>query len=62
MHSDQEKAIFSQYGWEFDYIGRIWIAPDGTKLTQDALVELTVDADGDLALMRFIVERGQRTV
>ena len=62
MNSDQEKAIFSQYGWEFDFIGRAWVAPDGTKLTLDSLMEITVDSDGDLALMRLIFERGTRKV
>ncbi len=62
MNSDQERKIFSQYGWEFDYIGRTWVAPDGTKLTQDDLMEITTDSDGDLALMRLIVERGTRTL
>ena len=62
MNSDQEKAIVSQYGWEFDFIGRAWVAPDGTKLTLDSLMEITVDSDGDLALMRLIFERGTRKV
>ncbi len=62
MNSQQEKALFAQYGWEYDFIGRIWIAPDGTKLSPDDLMEITVDAEGDLALMRLIVERGTRTV
>lgn len=62
MNSQQEKVIFEQYGWVFDFIARAWIAPDGTKLTQDDLMEITADSGGDLALMRLIVERGTRTV
>ena len=62
MNSQQEKRIFEQYGWEYDFIGRVWVAPDGTKLSPDDLVEITTDSDGDLALMRLIVERGTRTL
>lgn len=62
MNSNQEKVIFEQYGWEYDLIGRVWVAPDGTKLSPEDLMEITVDSDGELALMRLIVERGTRTV
>ncbi len=62
MNSDQEKVLFSQYGWEYDYIGRAWIAPDGTKLSPDDLLEITADREGDISLMRLIVERGKRQV
>ncbi len=62
MNSQQEKVIFEQYGWVYDYIDRLWIAPDGTKLSPEDLMEITVDSDGDLALMRLIVERGTRTL
>ena len=62
MNSDQEKALFDQYQWEYDYVGRVWAAPNGTKLPQDALMELTSNPDGDLALMRLIVECGNRKV
>ncbi len=62
MNSNQERVLFEQYQWEYDFIGRAWIAPDGTKLSPEDLMEITVDSDGDLALMRLIVERGTRTV
>ncbi len=62
MNSDQERVLFEQYGWDYDYIGRLWIAPDGTKLSPEDLMEITVDTEGDLALMRLIVERGTRKV
>ncbi len=62
MNSQQEKRIFEQYGWEYDFVGRCWVAPDGTTLSPEKLVEITVDSDGDLALMRLIVERGTREV
>ncbi len=62
MNSDQEKALFAQYQWEYDYVGRVWAAPDGTKLPQDALMELTANPEGEMALLRLIVECGNRKV
>lgn len=62
MNSQQEKVLFRDWGWEYDFIGRVWIAPDGTKLSPEDLVEITADSDGELALMRLIVERGTRTL
>lgn len=60
MNSDQEKALFAQYSWEYDFIGRAWVAPDNSKLTTDQIMDITADHAGDLALMRFIVEHGKR--
>lgn len=62
MNSQQEKVLFRDWGWEYDFIGRSWVAPDGTKLSLDELLEITADSDGELALMRLIVECGIRTV
>ena len=60
MNSDQERVLFEQYGWEYDYIGRVWLAPDGVKLTQENLMDITEDRTGDLVLMCLIVEHGKR--
>lgn len=62
MNSDQEKVIFEQYGWEYNFIAREWVSPDGTKLTTENLMGITADREGDISLMRLIVERGQREV
>lgn len=62
MNSQQEKILFEQYQWEYDYMSRVWTAPGGTMLSQDDVMGITADADGDLALMRYIVEHGQRKV
>ncbi len=62
MNSQQEKALFEDWGWIYDYIGRAWCAPDGTKLSPEDLMEITADKEGDISLMRLIVERGQRKV
>lgn len=60
MNSDQEKALFAQYGWEYDYIGRKWVAPNGCEISTDQIMEVTSYPAGDLALMRLIVENGHR--
>lgn len=60
MNSDQERAIFEQYGWAYNYVARAWVAPDDTRLTQDQLMDITASTLGDLSLMKFIVEHGQR--
>lgn len=62
MNSDQEKSLFTGYGWDYDFIGRFWLSPDGTQITQDQLMDLTARPEGDVALMRIIVERGVRKV
>lgn len=61
MNSDQEKRLFEQYGWTYDFIGRAWVAPDGTRLPQNELVRTTAQPRGEMALMRLIVESGKRT-
>lgn len=61
MNSDQERALFLSYGWEYNYIRRVWVSPDGTKeIGLDFLVQLTQEPEGDLRLMRAIVEWGER--
>lgn len=60
MTSDQERALFEQYGWQYDHIGRKWVAPDDTWITTDQIMEATADSAGDLVLMALIVEHGKR--
>lgn len=61
MNSAQERALFEEYGWRYDHVGRKWVSPDGTKeIGLDFIVRLTQEPDGDLHLMRAIVEWGQR--
>ncbi len=60
MTSDQEKALFEEYGWSYDYVGRKWVSPDGLKeIGIDFIVLLTQEPEGDLHLMRAIVEWGE---
>lgn len=60
MNSQQEKALFEQYGWVCDHVGRKWVAPNGREITIDQLMEVTADIEGDRALMALIVENGRR--
>ncbi len=62
MNSQQEKNLFEDYQWVYNYISREWVAPDGTKLSTDDLMDITADKEGDISLMRLIVECGKRQV
>lgn len=60
MNSDEEKALFEEWGWQYDYIKREWIAPDGAKLTQDELVRVTLDygKNSEYSLRQVIAQHG----
>ncbi len=60
MNSDQERVLFEEYQWVYDYVGRVWVAPTGIRLTLDQLMDITADRAGDLALMALIVEHGRK--
>ena len=61
MTSDQERALFAQYGWSYNHIDREWVSPDGTKkIGLDFIMNITQEPEGDLHLMRAIVEWGKR--
>lgn len=60
MNSDQEKALFTAYSWEYDYVERKWVAPNGCEITIDQVMDATDEPEGDLALMAMIVENGVR--
>ena len=38
MNSTEEAAIFEQYGWRFDAVQRVWIAPDEQRVSTDDLM------------------------
>ena len=38
MNSDQERAVLERYGWQYDYVGRKWVAPDLFEVSLDDLV------------------------
>lgn len=61
MNSDQEKALFTSYGWEYNYVRRKWVAPNGQEITTDQIMETTGEPEGDISLMALIVENGVRS-
>ena len=60
MNSRQEQVLFTDWGWEYNYITRTWVAPNGQEITTDQIMEIADDCEGDLALMALIVENGVR--
>ncbi len=62
MNSQQERALFTQYGWEYNYVTRTWTAPNGRMMTLDQIMGVTGDRVGDLTLMRLIVEHGKKVL
>jgi hypothetical protein len=52
--------LFEQYSWEYNYIARKWVAPNGCEISADQIMEATAAREGDMALMRLIVENGRR--
>lgn len=61
MNSDEERALFEDHGWEYDYIGRKWVSPVDPEVavTTDMLVENKSPAfDRDLRLI--VEEYGER--
>lgn len=60
MNSETERREFETFGWEYNYIGRIWTAPDGQVLTLDQVMEGTDTPAGELSLRMFIREHGSR--
>lgn len=60
MNSDQEASLFEQYGWEYNYVRRTWVAPNDREITTDQIMKVTGSYGGDLGLMALIVENGVR--
>lgn len=46
MNSDEEKQLLESFGWQYNYVKRIWTAPDGYEITTDQLIE-AVDVMGE---------------
>jgi len=61
VNSDQERRMFEVYGWEYDHVGRRWVNHNQTvAMTLDFIVGLTSEPEGDILLMRAIVQCGKR--
>lgn len=63
MNSDEERALFEQYGWTYDAALLVWRAPDGEEISNQSLV-IAADVMGKKAmedrLMRAIIAHGKR--
>ncbi len=59
MNSDEEKAFFLQWSWEYNYIARRWVAPNGMEITQDQLVDVTCSEDGEERLRQVVTANGK---
>lgn len=57
----EEKELFESYGWEYDYIKRKWIAPDGQYIEQDSLVALNDSPETELTLRNLVIMHGRRS-
>ena len=60
MNSEAERREFETFGWEYNYVRRIWTAPDGVILGLDEVMEGTDTPAGELSLRMFIREHGSR--
>ena len=60
MNSRQERILFGDWGWTYNYVQRVWTAPNGREITADQIMATVDDCEGDFALMALIVENGVR--
>ncbi len=59
MNSDDERRLFEDYGWEYNYIERVWVAPNDMRITNDQLVEVTCSQDGEERLRQVVTANGK---
>lgn len=60
MNSQQEREFFEQWGWEYNYVARKWVAPNGAEVTTDELMEFTDTEQGEAVLRQLVVMNGRR--
>lgn len=62
MNSDEEKALFEEWGWEYNFIKREWSSPDGNVVIPlDDLVEGTTNHMGESQLRAVVQAYGRRS-
>lgn len=59
MNSMEERALFESAGWEYDYIARQWVAPNGNYITLDDLVAATETPQGEAELIAIVHRYGR---
>jgi len=63
MNSDEEKQLLESCGWEYDFVKRLWVAPDGYSISTDNLME-AADEMGEkveYALRAIAIQHGKQT-
>jgi hypothetical protein len=61
MNSDKEHEIFEGYGWQYNYVKRFWMAPDGYVIELDDLMK-AADEYGpniEMALINVAAQHGK---
>ncbi len=59
MNSDEERSLFESFGWEYNFIRRVWVAPNGMEVTNDQLVDVTCSPDGEERLRQVVTANGK---
>lgn len=63
MNSDEEKALFEEWGWTYNFVKREWLSPrEDVALSQNELTEGVSSnrQDGERALRQIIEKYGVR--
>lgn len=63
MNSDDEKALFEEWGWTYNFVKREWLSPrEDVSISQNELVEgiSSNRRDGERTLMAIIQRYGIR--
>lgn len=61
MNSDEERELFESWGWEYNYVKRIWSSPDGNvSIPLDDLVEYSRTRANEEELKRVVAMYGRR--
>lgn len=60
LSSDDEKVLFTRWGWVYDYIARKWVAPNGAEVSTDDLMG-QASPEAEERLVAFVQEHGQLT-
>ena len=60
MNSEAERREFETWGWEYNYVKRIWTAPNGVLLSLDEVMDASSSPVGEIRLRMFIREHGLR--
>ena len=52
MNSMEEKEYFERYGWEYDFIKRVWVSPTGSfRIPNDLLMANATGPESQEQLM-----------